>query len=184
MITFYTSYIQNFAQIAFPLTELTKLKQANKIVFNDVQRDSFVQLKELLCKCTSLTYPRLDRPFILRTDASEYAVGACLSQLDDSNLERPIAFISSKLNDAQKSLAVIEKEAYAVVYALKKFDTIVFASHIDLYTDHNPLQYLASCVPQSSKLTRWSLSLTRYDITVRHIKGSLNVTADCLSRVI
>jgi hypothetical protein len=50
------------------------------------------------------------------------------------------------------------------------------------FSDHNPLQYLTACIPKSAKLIRWSLSLTRYDITVRHIKGVNNVSAEFLSR--
>jgi hypothetical protein len=183
MCTFYRQYIPHYAEIAIPLTELTKSKQSNKITFNDKQRFAFVTLKESLCKCTVLYTPKFDRPFIMRTDASDYAIGASVSQLDDEGNERPIAFASAKLTDVQKRWSVIEKESFAIIYALKKFDTIVYGSHIDLYTDHNPLQYIVSCTPQSAKLTRWALSLSRYDITVYHIHGKDNVTADCLSRL-
>ena len=182
MCTFYRVYIPHYAEIALPLTELTKNKQANKIKFDDTQRAAFQNLKTQLCKCTALYSPQLNKPFIVRTDASDSAIGASLSQLDEYGNERPIAFASCKLNDTQKRWSTIEREAYAVIYALKKFDVWIYGSHIDLYTDHNPLQYLISCVPQSSKLTRWALSLTRYDISVYHIHGKDNVTADCLSR--
>ena len=137
-----------------PLTELTKNKQSNKITFDDTHRSAFQQLKQLLCNCTMLYSPRFDKPFIVRTDASDYAIGVCVAQLDDELQEKPVAFASAKLTDVQCRWAVIEKESYAIIYALRKFDSILYGSHIDLFTDHNPLKYVVSCCPQSAKLTR------------------------------
>ena len=124
----------------------------------------------------------LDRPFIVRTDASQFAIAACIAQLDEHGLERPIAFASAKLSPAETRYSVIEKESLAVIFALKKFDGILYGCHIDLYTDHNPLKYVVSCAPSSAKLTRWALSLSRYDITIHHIKGKDNFSADFLTR--
>jgi RNase H-like domain found in reverse transcriptase len=182
MCAFYRVYIPHYSEIALPLTELTKNRQSNNISFNETQRAAFLELKDKLCKSTTLYSPKSDRPFIVRTDASDYAVGACVAQIDDEGQERPIAFASAKLTEVQCRWSTIEKEAYAVIFALQRFDIIIFGAVIHLYTDNNPLKYLAACVPKSAKLTRWSLSLTRYDIQVNHIHGKDNVTADCLSR--
>ena len=182
MCAFYRNYIPNYSEIALPLTEMTKNKFPSNLKFDEKQRAAFLLLKEKLCHSTSLYTPIMTKPFIVRSDASDYAVGASVSQLDDEGSERPIAFVSAKLSEVQCRWSTIEKEAFAVIFALKKFDPIVFGCRIELYTDHNPLQYLVVCAPKSAKLTRWSLSLTRYDITVKHIHGKDNVTADCLSR--
>jgi hypothetical protein len=182
MCAFYRNYIPKYSELALPLTELTKNRQVTNIHFNEVQRAAFIMLKEKLCNSTTLYSPRNDKPFIIRCDSSEYAVGACVAQIDEIGQERPIAFASAKLSEVQRRWSTIEREAYAVIFALQRFDVIVYGSSIVLYTDHNPLQYLAACIPKSAKLTRWSLSLTRYDITVKHIHGKDNVTADCLSR--
>jgi hypothetical protein len=76
------------------------------------------------------------------------------------------------------------RDLILILFALRKFDVWVFGAKINLYSDHNPLQYLVSCAPRSAKLTRWALSLTRYDLNVQHIKGTDNVSADFLSRCI
>ena len=107
-----------------------------------------------------------------------------LAQKDELGQEYPIAFVSCKLSGAQLNWSTIEKEAYAIIYALSKFDYIVFGREIHLFTDHNPLKYLAVSAPKSAKLTRWALSLSRYNIIVYHTAGVDNVTADCLSRCI
>lgn len=106
---------------------------------------------------------RHNRPFNIHCDSSDYAMGACLSQLDDDGKPRPVAYASVKLSDVQKRWSVIERESHAVIFALQKFDVIVYGSRIELYSDHNPLQYLVSCIPKSAKFTDWALALTRYD---------------------
>ena len=121
-------------------------------------------------------------PFIIRFDSSDYAIASCLSQCMEDGLEKPISFASCKLTDVQRQWSTIEKEAYAVIISLRKFDYLVYGRKILLFSDHNALSYLTVAAPKSAKLTRWALSLSRYDIFVNHIKGKDNVVADCLFR--
>ena len=179
--SFYRSYVPRFSEIALPLTNLTKNDQPNVIRFADKHKAAFRSLKHSLCQSVGLHTPCADQPFVIHTDASDFAVGACLSQVVNEE-HNPIAFASAKLSDVQQRWSTIEKEAYAIIFALNKFDFIVFGREIHLYTDHNPLQYITACTPKSAKLTRWALSLSRYNVKVFHIKGKDNVVADFLSR--
>src|SRR5271165_3577032 len=111
MCGFYRGYIPKFSDVARPLTEMTKNRHANNLRFNEEQRASFLSLKKHLCESTMLYTPQSHLPFIIRSDASDYAVGASLSQLDGEALERPIAFASAKLTDVQTRWSTIEKEA-------------------------------------------------------------------------
>jgi len=54
-------------------------------------------------------------------------------------------------------MSTIEREAFAVIYALRKFRNFVFATEVTIFSDHNPLMYLRECAPKSAKLTRWAL---------------------------
>lgn len=182
MCNFYRSYVPNYAEIAVPLTDMTKKGLTNDIRFNEEQRNAFLKLKEGLCNATTLHKPNYNKEFVIRADASDKSVGACLSQLDDAGMERPISFMSCKLNDAQSKMAAVEKEAYAIIMALQKFGYIVFGGKIMIYSDSNPLQYITDCAPKSSKLTRWSLALARFDLTIKHISGRSNIAADFFSR--
>ena len=96
--------------------------------------------------------------FIIQCDASDYGIGACLAQ-SFSDGEHPLAYASCKLSPTQRNWATIEKEAFAIIFALKKFDDIVYGRKITVFSDHNPLKFLSDAVPKSSKLTRWSLAL-------------------------
>ena len=72
-------------------------------------------------------------------DSSDFAVGAVLTQIDDKRLERSVSFISQKLIDTQSRWATVEKEAYAIVWALNKLKEIIIGSKVHIFTDHNPL---------------------------------------------
>jgi len=149
-----------------------------------VKRAAFEELKAKLCNSTALGTPDYTRPFQIQTDASDQAVAGCLSQKSDDGVERPLGFASTKLTEVQKRWSTIKKEAYAVVFALQKFEHIVYASHKELYTDNNPLVYIKNNSVTCNELTRWAMHLSRYDITVHHKKGVDNSNADYLSRAV
>ena len=184
MASYYRDFISNFATIALPLTDMTRGKKVRHFCFAEKQLQAFEDLKLALSDCAILNTPRYDRPFIIQTDASDSAVGACLAQLDDQGRERPLGYASAKLTDVQCRWSVIERESYAVMFALDKFGHTVFASPIDLYCDHNPLVHVVANNSKSSKLTRWSLALQKFDIRVHYKKGKMNLNADCLSRLV
>ena len=82
----------------------------------------------------------LDLPFVLKTDAADYAVGACLSQMVGEE-ERPIAFWSRKLTKGQrKGWSPREKETYAIVEGLKKWAGWIGLQPVVVKTDHKVLE--------------------------------------------
>jgi hypothetical protein len=184
------AFIPRYAEIAKPLTDLTSKKVPFIIPWSEREQEAFDLLKERLCNATALYTPQIGKLFILRTDASGVAVAACLSQLSDDNTvvdekgtgERPVAFGSQKLSPTQCAWSVIEREAYAVIFALKRYHNLIFGSPIIIYCDYNPLSYIVECAPKSAKLTRWSLALQAYNITFRYARAVNNKPADCLSR--
>ena len=107
--SYYRKFINNFAKIASPLTDLTKgftVSKSQKISIVDrwkvSQQASFDQLKQIICEDVTLAFPNFNLPFKLSTDASDFAIGGILSQHDPSTGEdRPITFFSRRLNDAE-----------------------------------------------------------------------------------
>lgn len=192
MLNYHRSFIKGYAELAKPLTDLTSKKIPSVIPWTDREQVAFDTLKEKLCQATALHTPRIGTLFIIRTDASGVAVAGCLNQLIDDRFvvdekgtgEKPIAFCSQKLTPTQCAWSVIEREAYAVIFALKKFHHIIFGAPIIVYSDHNPLSYVKECSPKSAKLMRWALALQEYDLSFRYVKAVHNVSPDCLSRLI
>ncbi|GFY32846.1 retrovirus-related Pol polyprotein from transposon 17.6 [Trichonephila clavipes] len=180
---FYRQYIPNFAKVAPPLTELTKKKVPNEIPWSKEAANAFKKLKTALCVITELQVPDIEKPYYLHADASQTAVGCCLGQLDGEDNIHPIAFGSQKLNPSQQKWSTIEREAYAIIWALKRFETLLCGSNIFLLTDHNPLVFLTSAAPQCPRLQRWALAIQRHDIETSHMKVSKLANADALSRL-
>lgn len=180
---YYRGYVPNFAGIAKPLTQLTAKHVPNHIPWTPEADEAFAKLKGALCSAVELTTPDIHKPFWLFTDASAIAVGACLAQMADDGTECPIAFASHRFTPAQMKWSTIEREAFGVIWGLKKFDTWVFGAKIFVVSDHNPLAYLTQASPQGAKLIRWALALQRYDVVVQHRKGTAHANADALSRL-
>ncbi|GFV11165.1 retrovirus-related Pol polyprotein from transposon 17.6 [Trichonephila clavipes] len=92
-------------------------------------------LQHLLC------YKQADgtKPYIIRTDASNYALGAVLFQGEGSD-EHPIEYASRLLTPAERNYSTTEKEALAVVWALKKFRGYIEGTEITVASDHQPLK--------------------------------------------
>ena len=104
-------------------------------------------------------------------------------QWDDHGNEKPIAFASLKLSPTQSRWSTIEREAFAVIWSLRKFRSWIFLSKIIVFSDHNPLSFLTEAAPKSAKLARWALALQEFNIDFRYRAGRRNAAADFLSRL-
>lgn len=127
-------------------------------------------------------------PIILNTDASEYGVGAVIMHRVSENKEHPIAFASKTLTSTERNYATIEKEAFAIIYAVKKFHQYLSGRKFEILTDHKPLVSIFSGrkgFPQhvSLRLQRYALILMHYDFEIYYKPGKINYVADALSRL-
>ena len=180
---FYRRYVPNFSLVALPLTELTKGGKPNKIEWTDDCESSFRTLKLQLCSSPVICLPQTDLQYVLRTDASDYGLGAVLLQDQGQGLQ-PVAYASRKLLTAEKNYSVIEKECLGIVWGVEKFDPYLYGTTFVLETDHQPLAHLNRAKVSNPRLMRWALRLQKYDYSVRVIPGKENVGADYLSRIV
>ena len=125
-VGYYRRMIPNFSGIADPLIKLTK-KYA-KFKWTEECQKAFDYLKESLSVIPLLGYPDVEKNFyILYVDTSNYCVGGALVQPCEEGeqlvpgvpFEKPIYFLSHKLSETQQRWSTIEKEAFAIKYALE-----------------------------------------------------------------
>jgi len=180
---YYREYIPQFALIAKALTDMMNKRAPYFIECREEHEKAFLALQKELCSPPPLVLLDVGRLYVMHTDASGSAVAAALGQVHDRKMERPVVFASQKLSGSQLGWAIIEKEAYAIIWALNRFRDIVNGAHVTVFCDHNPLQYICKPVTKSAKLLRWSLSCQEYNDEIKYSKGSGSVVADCLSRV-
>ena len=178
--SYYRKFLPNFSGIAKPLIDLTK--KNTRFKWGDAHQKAFDFLKDSLTEIPFLAYPDVRKPFTLFTDASNLCIGACLTQLSDEGEELPIYFISHKLSDTQTRWSTIEKEAYAIFYAVNKLHYLLFGAQFTIKTDHQPLIYLLKAPSNNRKIQNWMLQLAAYNCKIEHIKGTDNTIADMLSR--
>ena len=128
-------------------------------------------------------FPDFDKPFHLTTDASNFAIGAVLSQIE-SGKDRPIAYISRSLNRTEENYATNEKEMLAIVWALDNLRSYLYgAGSIKVYTDHQPLTFALGNKNYNAKLKRWKSRIEEYNCELIYKPGKSNVVADALSRI-
>jgi hypothetical protein len=177
---FYQQYIKNFADIAIPLT--APLGEGRQFVWDDATESSFLALKAAISSAPVLRIFDPDLPSTVETNASGFAIGAVLFQMDTDGSCRPVAFTSRKLNSAERNYPTHEQELLAVVHALKTWRYYLDGSHFVVYTDHDTLRHF----PIQPKLTRrqahWMELLQEYDFDFKFKRGADNVVPDALSR--
>lgn len=172
---YYRKFIQDYSLVAKPIT----LCQDAKInILNPEYQNSFETLKRLLTSDPILHYPDFTKEFVLTTDASNYVLGAILSQNN-----HPVCYASRTLNEHEINYRTIEKELLAIVWSTKYFRPYLFGRKFIIETDHKPLEWLFSLKEPNSKLVRWRLKLSEFDYTITYKKGTLNNNADALSRI-
>lgn len=102
------------------------------------QQAAFQKLKDLLCTDTVLAHFNPSLPVGISCDASKCGLGAVLFHRYSDGSERPIANVLKTLSDTQWRYSQIQKEALAIVFALKKFRQFLYGRNFILVTDHKP----------------------------------------------
>ena len=179
MASFYRRFVKDFSRVAKPLTNLTR----KDVVFTWTPncQEAFQALKAALVSPPILAYPDMTKSFRLFTDASATAVGALLTQ-EQNGEERAIQYLSHQLNPAQQRYAAIEREAYAIVWALAKLRHLLLGAKFVILCDHQPLKSLLTGSMRNARLQRWAIAIAEYGAPIEYRPGH-SQKADFVSRL-
>ena len=177
--SYYRRFIPNFASVAKPLIKLTE-KKVN-FVWTDDHEDAWLELRRLMSVTPVLAYPNGEATFILDTDASNYGIGAVLSQVVDG-VERVVAYGSRVLSRTERRYCITRRELLAVVHFSKLYKHYLIGKPFVIRTDHAALKWLNSFKQPEGQLARWLEQLSVFDYTIEHRAGTKHSNADGLSR--
>ena len=143
-----------------------------KFEWTSVCQKSFELLKEALCGEPVLKYADTSKPYTLYTDAKS------------TTTDHPVAFVSGFFRGSQLNWAALMKEAFAIYMSIKKLSFYLTDAQILLRSDHKPLEKFSLKKMLNLKVNNWAMELEAFNIQFDYIKGSNNILADTLSRLI
>ena len=185
LLMFYSRFLPDHSTVLAPLNRL--LKKDVKWTWKKTEEKAFVDAKQLLLESQTLVHYNDTLPIFLSCDASSYGAGAVLSHYINEQF-RPIAFASCTLSEAQKNYSQLDKEAFSIIFGIKKFHQYLSGREFTILTDHRPLLSLFApdrMVPLhvAARLQRWSLILQSYKYKIEYRNITAHVDADSLSRL-
>jgi hypothetical protein len=136
MSGYYRKYIHNYAKITEPRTNLTR--KDVPFNFNDSCKDAFNYLKQKFQEAPILRQFDPERPIILFTDASGFALGAILSQKDSTGCEFVSSFASRLLKGVE----------------------------LHYVTDHKAYHWLMTINDPTGRLARWAIYIQAYTFDI------------------
>ena len=163
-----------------PKTKLVDIwNQSPKVI------QAFKDAKQMLLNAVTLTHPDPGARMVLCTDASDYAIGGSLCQVDKEGKFHPLGFFSRHLGPDKQAWSTYRKELYACVQSLRHFLPEFYGNHITIFSDHLPLtKSFESNTLQSNDpvAQRQLIEIGMFTKEVKYLKGSQNLIADWLSR--
>ena len=174
LFAYYSKWIRNFSEKIRPLSQSKAFPMTADAI------ETFNSLKaEVKASAVSSIDP--DIPFVVETDASDYAIGATLNQ--DG---RPVAFFSRTLNTSESGLHPVEKEAYAIVESIRGWRHFLLGRHFKVVTDQRSVAFMYEqrkrCKTKNDKIARWRVDLAEFSFDAVYRPGTENAAADTLSR--
>ena len=179
LASYYRRFVSGFAGVARPLHKLTE--KGRLFHWTEECQLAFDELKSRLVSSPILAYPSPTSMFVIDTDASDFRIGAVLSQQQDGE-ERVIAYASRALSKAERHYCVTRKEMLAVVYFVKYFRPYHYGQQFLLRTDHGALRWLFNFKEPVGQVARWLQLLAEYNFSIEHRPGRQHNNADAMSK--
>ena len=168
-LNFYWQFIEGYAEHAKPLTKLTGKELWE---WKEEQEKAVEVLKQKVIENAILLITDNTKPFQVETNASDFAIGAILSQPNQQNKWQPVAFISKSISPAKRNYKVYDKEMLAIMHAFDEWSHYLWGvqEQIEVLTDHQNLTYFRKPQNSNRRQAHWVLDLQEYNFVI-YIEG-------------
>ena len=182
LANYYRRFIKDFARVVVLLYVLVRKEQKWK--WEKKQKKAFKRLKTVFTTKLVLAIPDIDKEMRVEADASDYATGGVLSTKYENGKWRPVAFISKSLNTTERNYEIHDKEMLAVIRYLEAWRHYLEGVKLkfEIWTDHKNLQYFMTSQKLNYRQARWTLYLSQFNFTLKHVPGKSMGKADRLSK--
>ncbi|XP_055589292.1 uncharacterized protein K02A2.6-like [Uranotaenia lowii] len=186
LVSYYGRFFPNLSTILYPLNNL--LKDDVPFKWSNACDKSFNLVKREMQTDRFLVHYDPTLPVILATDASPYGVGAVLSHQYPDGCERPLQYASQTLSRTQQRYSQIDKEAYAIIFGVRKFQQYLYGRKFTLITDNKPVSQIFSEVKglptmSAMRMQHYAAFLQAFDYSIRYRRSSDHCNADAMSRL-
>jgi len=183
---YYRKFVSKFAHRAHLLHDLAA-KSKDEFTWTERHQMQFDDLKRALTTAPVLATRDPVADYILRTDASDTAIGGVLAQkqlFEGRMVERPLGYFSRKLHAVEARYPAYDRELLAISTNLAHWACYVHGhKRTVIYTDHAALQHILGQNKLTSRQWRHLDKLQQHDYEIKYYPGAANVVADALSRI-
>lgn len=180
LTSYFRKFIRAFAEIARPLTNLTKKKVP--WFWGPEQEQAFEHLKSKLTERPILGIYEPKAKTELHTDASKLGLGGILMQYQNDGSLRPIAYFSRVTSQEEQFYHSYELETLAVVESLKRFRIYLVGVPVKVITDCAALRTTLTKKDLVPRIARWWLTIQDFDLEIEYRPGNRMQHVDALSR--
>jgi hypothetical protein len=167
-INFLRRFISNFSEVVKHIT--TMLRKGNEVKWTAEPRESFIQIKKALNEAPVLISPDYFKDFLIFSFASFDTVVAVLLQKNEDEREQPISFFSKALRDAEIRYEIMEKQAYALVKALRDFRFYVLHSRVTAYVPSASVKDILIQPDIDGRRGKWIAKILDFDLEIKPTK--------------
>jgi hypothetical protein len=174
-VNYYCDMWPSHAYILKPLADQSGLKKRAPMKWTDDMQQALDKMRLLMAANALAAYPNHNKWFDVYTDASDFQLGACITQEG-----RLVAYFLQKLTKSQQSYATMEKDMLSIVATLEEFRSMLLGANIHVFMDHKNLMFdtlKTQCV------LRWRTKIKEFLPMLHYIEGPHNILADNLSRL-